>query len=64
MKALLDTDSVNLPPHGRPKKLSTGQRDPLQPCMRCQQPTHRATLSLFGSRCVTCYEAFCRGESA
>lgn len=29
------------------------------PCMRCQAPTRRGDLSLYGGRCTACYEALC-----
>jgi hypothetical protein len=30
------------------------------PCMFCKTPTLRETLTQYGARCFTCYEAYCR----
>lgn len=31
------------------------------PCMWCKEPTARATLSQYGARCFSCFEAYCQG---
>lgn len=46
---------VILPPHG---KLKRKHVDSMFPCLYCRKPTHRATLAIFGSRCVECYEKY------
>lgn len=34
------------------------------PCLFCQTPTQRATLSQYGARCFRCYEAYCQEPQA
>lgn len=39
---------------------NAGGSDPmLLPCLRCQTPTSRFTLSQYGARCQSCYDAYC-----
>jgi hypothetical protein len=45
----------------RKELVEQSQTDRL-PCRYCGTPTLRETLTMYGARCPSCYEAYCRGD--
>jgi hypothetical protein len=50
-------EDVPLPPHGRPPAIENRK-----PCRPCGTLTLVSTLNHYGSRCFSCYEAFCQSR--
>lgn len=57
----MTNDETPLPPHGHaPASAPTNADDALLPCSVCGNEARRVVLSLYGTRCRSCFEAYAR----